>query len=138
MCLVTASFWLQWTQATGLDARVSRVKWPAQFTSHWYGISFTEYVFECHCLSYNYGQIPPHFVILDNNNEDDNDDNNDDGINDDNDSNNNDNNNNDDYDNKNNNNDDDYSHNNDANNDNNENNNDKNGSDSMPVTVCLA
>ena len=81
--------------------------------SHWYGISYTEYVFECHCLLYNYGQIPPYFVILDNNN----------------------NNNYDyDYDNKNNN-DNDYSHNNDANNDNNENNYDKSGSDSMPVTV---
>ena len=29
-------------QATGLDARASRVKWPAQFMSHWYGILFTE------------------------------------------------------------------------------------------------
>ena len=57
-------------QAMGLDARASRVKWPAQFMSHWHGISFTEYVFECHCLSYSYGQIPPYFVILDNNNND--------------------------------------------------------------------
>ena len=47
--------------------------------SHWYGISFTEYVFECHYLSYNFGQIQPYFVILDDNYEDDNvDDNNDD------------------------------------------------------------
>ena len=29
-------------QATVLDARASRVKWPAQFMSHWYGILFTE------------------------------------------------------------------------------------------------
>ena len=29
-------------QATGLDARASRVKWPAQFMSHWYGILFTD------------------------------------------------------------------------------------------------
>ena len=70
--------------------------------SHWYGILFTGYVFECHCLSYHYGQTPPYFVILDNNNDDDDDDN----------------------DNKNNNNDNDYSHNNDANNDSNENDND--------------
>ena len=71
-------------QATGLDARASRVKWPAQFMSHCYGISFTEYVFECHCLSYNYGQIPSYFVILKNNNDNDNndDDNNDDDNND--------------------------------------------------------
>ena len=97
---------------------------------HWYGISFTAYVFECHCLSYNYDQILPYFVILDNNNDDDNDNNNDDDDNDNNDYNdnyNNDNNNDnynnnydDDYDNKNNNsNDNGYSHNNDANNDNN-------------------
>ena len=57
-------------QATGLGARASRVKWPVQFMLHWYGISFTEYVFECHCFSYNYGQIPPYFVILDNNDDD--------------------------------------------------------------------
>ena len=44
-------------QATGLDARTSRVKCPAQFMSHRYGISFTEYVFECHCLSYHYGHF---------------------------------------------------------------------------------
>ena len=30
-------------QATVLDARASRVKWPAQVMSHWYGILFTEY-----------------------------------------------------------------------------------------------
>ena len=29
-------------QATVLDARASRVKWPAQVMSHWYGILFTE------------------------------------------------------------------------------------------------
>ena len=29
-------------QATVLDARASRVKWPAQFMSHWYGILFIE------------------------------------------------------------------------------------------------
>ena len=29
-------------QATVLDARASRVEWPAQFMSHWYGILFTE------------------------------------------------------------------------------------------------
>ena len=29
-------------QATVLDARASRVKWPAQFMSQWYGILFTE------------------------------------------------------------------------------------------------
>ena len=72
--------------------------------SHWYGISFTEYVFECHCLSYNYGQIPPYFVILYNNNDDDNndDDNNDNNDNDNNinNINKNNNNNDDDYDNK--------------------------------------
>ena len=99
------------------------------YTQHEYKFnfnSFNEYVFECHCLSYNYGQTPPYFVILDNNN--DNDNNNDD-------NNDNNNNNDDDYDNNSNNNDNDYSHNNDANNDNNENNNDKNGSDSMPVIV---
>ena len=33
----------QHVQATGLDARASRVKWPAQFTSHWYGILFIEW-----------------------------------------------------------------------------------------------
>ena len=33
---------LYW-QATGLDARASRVKWPAQFMSHWYGILFIEW-----------------------------------------------------------------------------------------------
>ena len=32
-----------WWQATGLDARASRVKWPAQFMSHWYGILFIEW-----------------------------------------------------------------------------------------------
>ena len=32
----------QMGQATVLDARASRVKWPAQFMSHWYGILFTE------------------------------------------------------------------------------------------------
>ena len=32
----------QYRQATVLDARASRVKWPAQFMSHWYGILFTE------------------------------------------------------------------------------------------------
>ena len=108
---ITSNAWLKikyiHAQATGLDAR-------AQFVSHWYGILFTEYtyIFECHCLSYHYGQIPPYFVILDNNNDyDDNDNNN------------------------NNYNDNDYNHNNDANNDNNENNNDKNGSDSLPLTV---
>ena len=73
-------------------------------------ISYTEYVFECHCLLYNYGQIPPYFVILDNNNDDDDNDNNYNNDNNDND------NNDDDYDNKNNNNDNDYSHHNDANN----------------------
>ena len=31
-------------QATGLDARASRVKWPAQFMSHWYGILFIEWL----------------------------------------------------------------------------------------------
>ena len=60
--------------------------------SHWYGISFAEYVFECHCLSYNNGQIPSYFVTLENDNDDDNDnndsDNNDDDNNDDNDNNN--------------------------------------------------
>ena len=30
------------SQATVLDARASRVKWPAQVMSHWYGILFTE------------------------------------------------------------------------------------------------
>ena len=30
-------------QATGLDARASRVKWPTQFMSHWYGILFIEW-----------------------------------------------------------------------------------------------
>ena len=30
------------TQATVLDARASRVKWPAQVMLHWYGILFTE------------------------------------------------------------------------------------------------
>ena len=42
--LVSADQWiaLQYEQATGLDARASRVKWPAQFMSHWYGILFTE------------------------------------------------------------------------------------------------
>ena len=63
--------------------------------SHWYGILFTGYVFECHCLSYDNGQTPPYFVIPDDNNYDD------------------------DNDNKNNNNDNDYNHNNDASNDNN-------------------
>ena len=29
-------------QATVLDARASRGKWPAQFMSHWYGILLTE------------------------------------------------------------------------------------------------
>ena len=52
--------------------------------SHWYGISFTEYVFECTCLSYDYGQIPPYFVKLDNNNDNDNDNNDDDNNDDDN------------------------------------------------------
>ena len=33
----------QLRQATGLDARASRVKWPAQFMSHWYGILFIEW-----------------------------------------------------------------------------------------------
>ena len=70
--------------------------------SHWYGILFTGYVFECHCLSYHYGQTPPYFVILGNNNDDDYD-----------------------NDNKNENNDHDYNHNIDANNDSNENNNDE-------------
>ena len=32
----------QGRQATGLDTRASRVKWPAQFMSNWYGILFTE------------------------------------------------------------------------------------------------
>ena len=61
------------SQATGLDAMASRVKCPAEFMSHWYGISFTGYVFECYCFSYHYGQTPPYFVILvnDNNNDDD-------------------------------------------------------------------
>ena len=36
------AFQTQYGQATGLDARASRVKWPAQFMSHWYGILFTE------------------------------------------------------------------------------------------------
>ena len=114
-------------QAMDLDARASRVKWPAQFMWHWYGISFTEYVFECRCLSYNYSQIPPYVGILDNNNGDDdnndiNDDDNDNNDNNNDNSNNNHNNNDDyDYDNKNNkNNDNDYSHNNDANSYNNE------------------
>ena len=40
--LVTSKITLQYLQATGLDARASRVKWPAQFMSHWYGILFTE------------------------------------------------------------------------------------------------
>ena len=64
--------------------------------SHWYGILFTGYVFECHCLSYHYVQTLPYFVILDNNNDDD-----------------------DDYDNDNeiNNDDNEYTHNNDANSD---------------------
>ena len=31
-----------WQQATVLDARASRVKWPAQVMSNWYGILFTE------------------------------------------------------------------------------------------------
>ena len=39
---VAASPLWQW-QATGLDARASRVKWPAQFMSHWYGILFIEW-----------------------------------------------------------------------------------------------
>ena len=47
---VTTRDWggITWThqslnqQATVLDARASRVKWPAQFMSHWYGILFTE------------------------------------------------------------------------------------------------
>ena len=76
-------------------------------TADGYGILFPEYVFECHCLSYHHGKIPPYFVIYgdgdDNNNNNDNDN--------------------------------DYNHNNDANNGNNENNNDKSGPDSMPVTV---
>ena len=42
--------------------------------SHWYGISFIEYVFECHCLSYNYGQIPRYCVTLNNDDDDDDDD----------------------------------------------------------------
>ena len=50
--------------ATGLDASASRVKCPAQSMSHCYGISFIEYVFECHYLSYHYGQISPYFFIL--------------------------------------------------------------------------
>ena len=72
----------------------------AVYMLHWYGISYTEYVFECHCLLYDYGQIPPYFVILDNNNDDDNDNN------DKNDDNNDKNDNNDDNNNYNNNNDD--------------------------------
>ena len=80
-------------QATGLDARALRAKWPAQFLSHWYGISYTEYVFECHCLLYNYSQIPPYFVILDSDKDDDNDNNNDNNDDDSNDKNDNDNNN---------------------------------------------
>ena len=53
--------------------------------SHWYGILIIEYVFNYHCLSYHYGQIPPYFVILDNNNDggDDDDDDDDDDDNDD-------------------------------------------------------
>ena len=39
-------------------------KCPAQFTSHCYGKLLVEYVFECHYLSYHYGQIQPYFVIL--------------------------------------------------------------------------
>ena len=68
-----------------------------QFMSHLYGILFTEYVFECRCLSYHYDRIPPYFVKLDN---DDDDNNNDNNNNDDNNNNGND----DDDDNKNNNN----------------------------------
>ena len=99
-------------------------KCPAQSMSHCYGISFIEYVFECHYLSYHYGLIRPYFVILrpqtliikyasnynDNNNDDDDDDVDDHDDND-----------NDDDDDNNNNNDNYYNHdNNDTDNDNNE------------------
>ena len=40
-------------------------KCPAQFTSHCYGISFVEYVFESHYLPHHYGQSSPYCVILD-------------------------------------------------------------------------